>query len=131
MKRGSETLMLSVFVLVAPTDAAGATRTTDAFFDRSANDLKDAIEGVEGLSIEVTSADRWGEYPVAGLTYQGFRLVAEVFLNGTALADIRAAVAAAVTGKGDPPLIGYDYPPASLTTPCAVVEPEEINFRAP
>lgn len=79
IKRGSETWTLSVFVLVVPADAEGATRQTDAFFDRSANDLKDAIEAIDEADVEVTNADRWGEYPVAGVMYQGFRLVCEAF----------------------------------------------------
>jgi hypothetical protein len=79
IQRGSETWTLSVFVLVVPVSAENATRQTDKFFDRSANDLKDAIEAVDIADIEVTGADRWGEYPVAGQMYQGFRLVCEVF----------------------------------------------------
>jgi hypothetical protein len=80
IKRGSETWTLSVFVLIAPADAANAARQTDAFFDRSGNDLKDAIEGADvEASIEVTTADRWGEYPLAGRNLAGLRFVVEVF----------------------------------------------------
>jgi hypothetical protein len=83
--RGSEVWTLSVFVLVAPADAANAARQLDDLFDRDASDIKNALEGaltnadpeLSG-SVEVTSADRWGEYPVAGVTYAGLRFVVEV-----------------------------------------------------
>ena len=80
-RRGGEQWTLSVFVLISPADAANAARKTDEFFDRSANDLKDAIEGAfDGRpSIEVAGGDRWGEYPFpSGLRLAGFRLVCEV-----------------------------------------------------
>lgn len=70
---------LSVFVLVTPADAEGAARRIDAFFDREGSALKDAIEGAdEDAQIEVTGADRWGEYPIGGRTLAGFRLLVEV-----------------------------------------------------
>jgi hypothetical protein len=69
----------SVFVLISPADAEGAARQTDAFFDRSFKDLKAAIEAVDDEGqIEVTGADRWGEYPIGGRSLAGFRLLVEV-----------------------------------------------------
>lgn len=76
-RRGNEEWTFSVFVLVTPSDAENAARQTDQFFDRSAGDLKDAIEGADS-ALKVTGADRWGEYPYpvsGGPMYQGFRLI--------------------------------------------------------
>lgn len=67
----------SIFVLVSAADAEGAARTTDAFFDRNAKDLADALEALEDLTVEVTGADRWGEYPIGGRNLAGFRLIVE------------------------------------------------------
>lgn len=77
-RRGGAKWTLSAFVLVSPADAENATRQTDAFFDESANDLKDAIEKVAPGRIEVIGADRWGEYPLAARTLHGFRLIVEI-----------------------------------------------------
>lgn len=72
-RRGNEEWEFSVFVLIAPTDAAGADAQRDAFFDRSSNDLRDAIEEADS-ALKVAGADRWGAFALAGREFAGFRL---------------------------------------------------------
>lgn len=83
--RGSEVWTLSVFVLVAAADADGASEQLDEFFDREAEDLKHKLEHAFDdedeltASVEVTGADRWGEYPIAGKPpLAGLRFVVEI-----------------------------------------------------
>lgn len=77
--RGGEVWRISMFILVAPIDAEQAARKVDQFFDRSAGDLKDRIETVRKGTVAVTTADRWGEYPMRdGTVYAGLRLMIEV-----------------------------------------------------
>lgn len=83
--RGSEVWTLSVFVLLGAADADSASEQLDAFFDREAEDLKHRLEHAFDAedeltaSVEVTGADRWGEYPIAGKPpLSGLRLVVEV-----------------------------------------------------
>lgn len=77
-QRGGEVWRMSVFVLIAPVDAEQAARQVDEFFDRSAGDLKDRLDAINEPSVEVASADRWGEYNLAGSVYAGVRFVVEV-----------------------------------------------------